>query len=810
MSPQFTLRGIIRAVLLTLVCPPIAVGLIAAPAAAQAIQDTTSTYVYDALGNLTQTTDPLGRLHNVSFDALGRPATVTDPTPVSGQARPVTTLGYDGLDQVVGVTDPRNLITSYTIDGLGAQTGLNSPDTNLSGMTFDVAGNMLSKTDARGKLTTFTYDALGRMVRNDYASGTASVIEYDGGTAGAPNDIGHLTKITDESGATTFSYDGHGRLLALAQSSATATGASVNLHSVRTYGTDVGTLGKLTSLTYPSGNRVNYAYDAAGRLSGMTLNPSDHAGGTDLMTTIVLVSDVVYSPFGAPQSWSWGNNNAAQPSGVTRTFDLDGRMTSYPLGNAASDGLVRTVVYDAGSRITAMTHTGGATAANYNQSFTYDGLDRLTGVTGAPGSLGYAYDSNGNRTTARIGTTSYTDAISTTSNRLAATNGPVPLKSNQFDTAGNLLGDGTASYTYSDRGRLARATKDGMSTDYLYNALGQRMSKAGPAVDGGANFYAYDEAGHLLGEYAASGGALQETVYFGNTPVAVLAMSAVYYVYADQIDTPRVITNSATNQIVWRWDAAEPFGSTAANGNPYGTAVFTYNPRFPGQLFDKESNLHYNYFRDYDPQTGRYVQSDPIGLGGGVNTYAYVGGNPVSSTDPLGLAVYITGHVAANPIGKYLPVNTKQAYHLALVMKPDCGSGSGTLGGQPTKGGLGNLVTATNFPGDSLDHSTFIQRVPTPHGQTDSDFIMNLSMAAQRYQNNLDYSFPNIFSGDIGKGYNSDSYVSGVIIAAGGTPPDLFINGTDGGFTAPGYSHPMPIPPGRNFAHGGGGCKCEK
>lgn len=70
--------------------------------------------------------------------------------------------------------------------------------------------------------------------------------------------------------------------------------------------------------------------------------------------------------------------------------------------------------------------------------------------------------------------------------------------------------------------------------------------------------------------------------------------------------------------------------------SPGGLPKFTYNPRFPGQVFDKETNNHDNYFRDYDPQTGRYVQSDPTGLGGGVNTYTYALGNSVSYFDPNG------------------------------------------------------------------------------------------------------------------------------------------------------------------------------
>ncbi|WP_426171355.1 RHS repeat-associated core domain-containing protein [Pseudoduganella sp. R-34] len=111
----------------------------------------------------------------------------------------------------------------------------------------------------------------------------------------------------------------------------------------------------------------------------------------------------------------------------------------------------------------------------------------------------------------------------------------------------------------------------------------------------------------------------------------------IYNIYADHIDAPRVITSATSKAMVWRWDTADPFGASMPNENPNGAGIFTYNPRMPGQLYDKETNLFYNYFRDYDPALGRYVQSDPIGLRGGINTYGYVGGDPVSFVDPEGL-----------------------------------------------------------------------------------------------------------------------------------------------------------------------------
>jgi RHS repeat-associated protein len=113
------------------------------------------------------------------------------------------------------------------------------------------------------------------------------------------------------------------------------------------------------------------------------------------------------------------------------------------------------------------------------------------------------------------------------------------------------------------------------------------------------------------------------------------AAAQVYFIHTDHLNTPRVITNQAS-QVVWRWDHTEPFGANPPNENPSGLGNFTCNLRLPGQYFDRETNTHYNYFRDYDPAIGRYIQSDPIGLEGGINTYAYVRNNPLSFTDPTG------------------------------------------------------------------------------------------------------------------------------------------------------------------------------
>jgi RHS repeat-associated protein len=240
--------------------------------------------------------------------------------------------------------------------------------------------------------------------------------------------------------------------------------------------------------------------------------------------------------------------------------------------------------------------------------------------------------------------------------------------------AGHLTSEGTfAAHTYDAAGRRTGTTDNGVTWSYAYNALGQRLKKASPSS---VRLFAYDEAGRLLGEYDAAGKLVQEIVWLDDIPVASLRLPAgassgpaeVFYIHADHLNTPRRISRPTDNMVMWQWEP-EPFGHALPNENPAGAGPFVFNLRFPGQYFDAESGLFYNYFRDYDPSIGRYVQSDPIGLAGGINPYSYVGGNPISNTDPLGLMGNAPGR------GPYAP-----------------GTGPGTIPGQGYAGAAGDFL----------------------------------------------------------------------------------------------------------------------
>ena len=178
-----------------------------------------------------------------------------------------------------------------------------------------------------------------------------------------------------------------------------------------------------------------------------------------------------------------------------------------------------------------------------------------------------------------------------------------------------------------------------------------------------------------------------------STPVNVTVnggVATLYFVQVDHLNTPRLVANSS-GATVWRWDQQEPFGVNAPDENPSSLGAFEFPLRFAGQYADKETNLHYNYFRDYDAGVGRYVQSDSIGLGGGLNTYAYVSSGPLISIDPMGLLKW-SGSFELSSLGVSKAGGTRGRFSLVSECDIDGNQGhaevlahTGSLGiGTPT------------------------------------------------------------------------------------------------------------------------------
>jgi RHS repeat-associated protein len=203
-------------------------------------------------------------------------------------------------------------------------------------------------------------------------------------------------------------------------------------------------------------------------------------------------------------------------------------------------------------------------------------------------------------------------------------------------TTGSVIGAGTYGLAYNGRNQLSLAQLNGSTVGtYTYNALGQRIGK----VTTTAERYGYNENGQLLAEYDATN---RDYLWMDDVPVAVVdntingsvTTSTVNYITADQLNTPRAVTSSA-GTVIWQWAyAGNPFGEQ----QPTSAAGYVLNLRYPGQYFDAETGLISNGMRDcYEPATGRYCQSDPTGLVGGISTYTYGLNNPLMYVDPLGL-----------------------------------------------------------------------------------------------------------------------------------------------------------------------------
>jgi len=313
-------------------------------------------------------------------------------------------------------------------------------------------------------------------------TGAADItFQYDIG----PNAIGKPSSMSDESGSTQWTYDAQGRVAGKAQQ----VGSMVQALG---YSYDAG--GRLIQVAYPSGKLVGYTY-AQGKISAITVNGQP------------LLGNIQYQPFGPAKSWTWGNGTP-----YARNFDSDGRIASLPLGSNT-----RLIGYDAASRITGITDPATPAA---NQNFFYDTVDRLTGYAANTTSQSYSYDPDGNRTGITVGTSTYSYAYPATSNRLTGIAGP-SSKAYAYDAAGNTTSDGANIFSYNPRGRLTQVKRGASSVGYLINGLGQRVAKDKGGT-GGMTYFSYDEQGHLIGEYSAANQPIQETVYLGDLPVAVI------------------------------------------------------------------------------------------------------------------------------------------------------------------------------------------------------------------------------------------------------------------------------------------------
>lgn len=635
-----------------------------------------STFGYDANGDLTRSTNGLNQSTNYGLDSLRRVKSVTDAANASA------TLKYNALDAVTEAKDFKGVVTAYGRDAQGNATIESSADTGSSSTQYDNLGLPSQVTDALGQATSITRDALGRPTGMVFADGKTTTLRYDL----TANSKGYLSEIVDRSGTTEYTRDAFGRITLKKQTLATGTSTG----SVQQVSYAYNPNGTLASIGYPNGGTLSHVYDATGRLTGLNWNGAP------------LVSGIAWNPLGQPSAWTWAFTTGSPQLMASRAYDTAGRLTSTEFSSYG---------YDAAGRITSLTQNLNlpgdtdpthSTIANANVTWSvgYNAVGRITSFNAAGNTAGFGYDANGNRSSStRVLnglTTNRTYTVGASSNQLTGFTQSINGASNTsvtygYNANGDLLTDGLRSYTYDAEGRLAAATTGATdvspTTRYAHNALGQRVFKTEPLypptqgdeADPGfmqsliAFFtklwspsttqaeqlgyaYTYDEQGTLIAE-AGSGGTASagqsQYIYLptgnGPMPIAAVINGATYAIHSDHLNTPRKLTN-ADGQAVWQWGysafgedkpttARNRFANTDTTPNPgtTGIAEVKFNLRYPGQYADEESGLSYNYFRSYDSRTGRYSQPDPIGLDGGWNQYSYAELNPLLYSDPTGL-----------------------------------------------------------------------------------------------------------------------------------------------------------------------------
>ena len=581
----------------------------------------TITLGYNAGYQLTSIRDPLNRATTLGYTAEGCLASVTNPL---GK---VTRFTCNRAGQTTSITDP--LGKKVTLQYLGTDlAAIIDPLNRIARIRYDILGRPIASEDAEGNVSQRFYDAEGRVTKLIDPTGNATEIAYD------PN--GKVLAVLKPHGnGITWTYDALGRLTERQDSLSQKELWTYQAGQLKTYKDRKGQVtqfaydaaGRPSTTTYPGGATVTPTYDAIGRLTAL----ADSLSGT--LGWDYDAFDRIKREFGPQGSVAYTYDAVGRRQSMTAASQA---VTEYTWDNADRlrkilQGTEQVLFeYDDADRLIKTTLPNAVT-----QAYAYNDASQLTGIGWAKsdgtvlGNLGYGYSATLGRLTAQTG--------SFASNLLpAASQGANAFDDNHrqtqyngqaltYDANGNLTGDGARTYVWNSRDQLVQILQGGNAiASYQYDALGRRITRT---ESGATTNYLYDGLD-----------AVQETQGSTRNPILTgLGIDERYarndkngrtYLITDHLGSTKALLD-ANGNVVNRYDY-DPYGNVQQTGtgfsNPY---------QYTGREKDASGLMHYRA-RYYHPGMGRFIAEDPIGIADGLNTYAYVGGDPLTFTDPTG------------------------------------------------------------------------------------------------------------------------------------------------------------------------------
>ncbi|WP_071932431.1 RHS repeat-associated core domain-containing protein [Candidatus Thiodiazotropha endoloripes] len=553
---------------------------------------------YDDVGNIRSTTDAESRITQYRYDALNRLIEIIDPLNQS------TIFHYDNRDNLLSVTDPNNHTTRYTYDRADRKRSEIRPGGQTISYNYDPAGNLITTTDPDGRRTVSIYDEAGQLeTQAHYAPG-------------ATDPERSITYTYDHSGNMTGWSDGAVNAILVYDENNQKTSETVNYGAFSlSHGYTYDSAGNKRTYTGPDGITITYHHV------------------NDQLNRIELPNEgsITYN------SYRWSQpTKITYPGGSNRQTEYDDLLRpTRILSQDPGQNPLMDYQYHYDSTGNILQKTTQTKSIDYD----YDFLQRLSeAVTTIPSETGepqievegWQYDPNGNRTLDNLNPGGW---IYDNNDRLESS----PTTSYGYDQAGNTISkteEGVVTnYFYNAEGRLSRIedANQTLIAEYLYDPLGRRYKKITQAE---TIYFHYSDEG-MVGEFNDTGNPIR---LYGYVPDSIWTTDPIYqktdqgyaYYQNDHLGTPQQLMQKNGAE-VWKGEL-RAFGELITESGTYENRL-----RFPGQYYDQESGYYQNSLRDYNPLNGRYLESDPIGLKGGLNRYAYALLSPVNQFDPYGL-----------------------------------------------------------------------------------------------------------------------------------------------------------------------------